>query len=505
MPHVDSEQLQAVVHDLAADHPNVGMAVGIAGPDGLTDFVGYGVEDLRRGTPITADTGVRIASITKTMTAIAVMQLVEQGRIDLDAPAERYLRSYRLVGPRADSATPTVRHLLTHTAGLPELAHVSGLLRPDFGESIPLGRPRPPLAQFYGGRIRLRAEPGSRFVYGNHSPATLGQIVEDVTARPLGTYLSEHVFAPLGMTATTTDLTAAAPALATGYEIRNRRVEPIALREMITVGVAGVCSTPRDLGRYLAALLGGGSLDGARILAPESLATMIAPHVQPDPRIPGVGLVFFRTSLGGGVVAAGHQGTVPGFHSQILFLPDVGVAVMVVTTGSREADFWVPGAAARVLRLAAGLPEPKVVAGPHHPQVWNDICGWYRLEVGPTDVRLRGLLGAGAEIFLRDGRPALRFLTPIPQLARGFDLEPADENDPYVFLVRLGGPEPIRIVIGCDRGRATRLHLEVMPLTLTGQPEATNPRRWAAAALGGGLAVALGTAAGRRVMSAGPG
>lgn len=498
MPHVDSEELKSVVRGLVADHPNVGMGVGIAGPDGLTDFVGYGVADLRRGTPFTADAGIRIASISKTMTAIAVMQLVEQGRIDLDAPAERYLRSYRLVAPRSDSPRPTVRHLLTHTAGLPELAHTSGMLRADFGESIPLGRPRPPLAQFYGGEIRLRAEPGSRFVYGNHSPATLGQIVEDVTSSPLGTYLREHVFRPLGMTATTTDLAAAAPTLATGYEIRNRRVEPIALREMITVGAAGVCSTPRDMGRYLAALLRGGSLDDASILAPETLATMIAPHVQPDPRIPGVGLIFFRTALGRGVVAAGHQGTLPGFHSQILFLPDAGVAAMVVTTGSREADFWVPGATARVLRLAAGLPESGTVAGPHHPQVWDNICGWYRLEAGLTDVRLRGLLGAGAEIFLRDGLPALRFLTPIPQLARGFALEPADGDDPYVFQVRLGGPDSIRIVIGCDGGRATRLHLEVMPLTLTKRPEATNPRRWAAAALGGGLAAALGTAIGRR-------
>ncbi len=341
--------------------------------------------------------------------------------------------------------------------------------------------------------------PGSRFVYGNHSPAALGQIVEDVTSVPLGRYLEEHVFTPLGMTETTTDLAAAAPTLATGYEIRRSRVEPIALREMITVGAAGVCSTSRDMGRYLAALLCGGSLDGARILAPETLATMIAPQFRPDPRIPGVGLIFFRTALGGGVVAAGHQGTLPGFHSQVLFLPEAGVAAMVVTTGSCEADFWVPAAAARVLRLAAGLPEPEALAGPHRPQVWEDICGWYALDAGPIDVRLRGFLGAGAEVFLRDGRLAIRFLTPIPQLARGFDLEPADGEDPYAFLVRLGGPEAIAVVIGREEGRSARLYLEVMPITLTKQPAVTNPRRWAVGSVGAILAAAVGAAARRRV------
>ncbi len=139
MPLVDSAEFRSLVRDVTVRHPNVGLAVGIVGPDGLTDFVGYGVADLTRGTPITPDTGVRIASISKTFTAVAVMQLVEQGRVDLDAPVGEYLRSYRLAGPRPDSVAPTVRQLLTHTAGLPELAHVSGLVRPDFGESVPFG------------------------------------------------------------------------------------------------------------------------------------------------------------------------------------------------------------------------------------------------------------------------------------------------------------------------------------------------------------------------------
>lgn len=72
------------------------------------------------------------------------------------------------------------------------------MFRRDFGESVPAGQPVPALAEFYRGRVRLAAEPGTRFRYGNHSPALLGQLVEDVSREPLGRYLREQVFRPLG-------------------------------------------------------------------------------------------------------------------------------------------------------------------------------------------------------------------------------------------------------------------------------------------------------------------
>lgn len=102
----------------------------------------------------------RIASITKTFTAIAVMQLWEKGLVELDAPANDYLRSFKLI-PRDPAWRPaTVRHLLTHSAGLPEVAHLRGLLSPEFGEGVEAGQPVQSLAEFYrGGVVRLHAEP----------------------------------------------------------------------------------------------------------------------------------------------------------------------------------------------------------------------------------------------------------------------------------------------------------------------------------------------------------
>lgn len=481
--------------------PAVGLAVGVVGPGGLELFHAHGVADIASQAPVRQDTVFRVASITKTFTAIAVMQLWEQGLVDLDAPANDYLRAVSLEPAQRSDRPATVRHLLTHTAGLPEVLHPLGALRPDFGESVPVGQQLPSLAEFYGGRVRVRAEPGTRFVYTNHGPAILGQLVEDVTATPLDRYIDDHVFGPLGMTGST--LVRSGPVrkrLATGYEIGSRGVTAVSERDMVTVGAAAAYSPPTDMARYLAALLGGGRNHQAAVLAPGTIATMFAPQYQPDPRIPGMGLGFFRTDLGGHV-AVGHQGTHPGFHSQILAAPGAGVGVMAFTNGANQADLWLPSVCAGLLRRLLGIADATVRSDvPLRPDLWSDLCGWYRLSARLSDVRVRGMMGAGLEVFVRGGRLMLRFLTPIPALARGFALHPDDVADPRVFRIDLAdaGLDPVRVVFGQDgAGRVARVHLDLMPLTLDKQTAATNPRRWVAATLGA-VGAASGAAAVRR-------
>ncbi len=482
LPEIDGRAIGATVDEMLNRHPVVGLAVGVVRDGRLKFFDGRGVADIASQLPITEDTVFRIASITKTFTAIAVMQLWEQGLVDLEAPVGNYLRSYELIPAEVGHRPATSCHLLTHTAGLGELAHPWGAFLPDFGESVKVGEPVPTLADFYRGALRLHAEPGNRFVYNNHGPSTLGQLVEDVSGMPLDRYFRERIFEPLGMT--DSDLLrseAVAQRLATGYEIRSGGVAEVEDREMVTAGAASIYSTPRDMARYLVALTRGGSNEHGSILSAETLAMMFEPQYRPDPRIPGMGLGFFRIDIGDRIVV-GHQGTHPGFHSQILLSPDDGVAVIVVTNGAGKADFWLPAETSRLLRHLIGAPDRVVPTDiPHRPELWDDICGWYRLSARVTDVRLRGMMGAGAEVFVRGGRLMLRFLTPIPALARGFPLHPADRDDPWVFLIDLSesGFDPMRVVFGQDRaGTTKRLCLDVMPLVLDKQPAVTNPRRW---------------------------
>ena len=242
-PLLEGEDFDAVVRGILNRHPAVGLAVGFVRDGGLAAFSGHGFADIESHTPITEDTVFRIASITKTFTAIAVMQLWERGLVDLDAPANDYLRAYALVPARAGFGPATVRHLLTHTAGIREVLHVSGLLRMrDLGETVERGRAVPTLAEYYRGRLRIDVEPGTRFMYTDHGFATLGQIVEDVTGTSLAAYVHENIFEPLGMTRTDLVRTEEIAArLATGYKLRSEGAEPIPDYELMT----GRCSRPR--------------------------------------------------------------------------------------------------------------------------------------------------------------------------------------------------------------------------------------------------------------------
>ena len=150
---------RARINGILNRHPAVGLAVGVVRNGRLEFFSGHGLADIASNTPVTQDTVFRIGSITKTFTAIAVLQLSEQGLVDLDAPANDYLRAYRLIPAKAGLRPATVRQLLTHTAGIPQLVH------PCARQAV-LGRPcrwpaLPTLAEFYRGGLRLDAEPAA--------------------------------------------------------------------------------------------------------------------------------------------------------------------------------------------------------------------------------------------------------------------------------------------------------------------------------------------------------
>jgi hypothetical protein len=250
------------------------------------------------------------------------------------------------------------------------------------------------------------------------------------------------------------------------------------------------------MARYLAALLGGGTNASGTVLRPATLAEMFGAQYSPDPRIPGMGLAFWRRSLDGHRVVE-HQGVTPGFDSQIFAAPDDGVGVMAFTNGTHQGGFWLPTETERLLtRLIGAAPATARTDVPQHPEIWGDLCGWYHLPGPLTDVRLRAAFGAGFEVFVRGGRLQVRCLTPVPSLYAGLPMHPDDPDDPYVFRIDFLGPGdfPVRLVFSRRPGvGTTAVHLDFMPLTADRSPAATNPRRWATAALAAGAtAVTLG-------------
>ena len=476
--------------------PTAGLAVGVVRDGSLAWFHGHGVADIASGTTVDPDTVFRIASISKTLTAIAVMQLSEQGLVDLDAPANDYLRGYSLVPAEAGFRPATLRHLLTHTAGVRAVRSPPDLLRPALGWGARVGRPAPSLAEYYRGGLRVDVEPGTKWAYCNHGFATLGQIVEDVSGLPLERYLRERVFAPLGMESS--DLVRSErvrPRLATGYELRSGGLTAVADREMAIAGAGSVYSTTRDMARYVSALLGGGANEHGSVVRPETLARMFEPHYQPDPRIPGMGLGFFRDESGGHQTV-GHDGIWNGFRSDMVVAPDAGIGVLAfANTGwfdPRGAPVPVADALLRhLLDLPDDTPDPDV---PGHPEIWSDLCGWYSFGPGVlTDPQPR-MLGAGVEVVVRREQLTIRGQTPIPAVRRGLRLHP-DRDDPYAFRIDLSGfgSGTSRVVFSHKPdGEVTALHLGVMPMSLQKRPDIRNPRPWAKGALiVGATAIAL--------------
>jgi CubicO group peptidase (beta-lactamase class C family) len=497
----DAEGPSAIVAGIGHRHPSVGLAVCVVRSGEPAVIATHGLADIEAGAPVAADTVFRIASVTKPFTATAVMQLVEAGAFDLDTPATDVLRAYRLVSRPPGMPPPTVRQLLTHTSGIPEVIHVTDLFHPSWGSfgarpaarSVPVGAAIPSLATAYGGQLPYLVPPGTAFAYANHGYATLGQIVEDVSGMPLDRYLRQRVFAPLGMDDTELERS---PRLdgrrAAGYEIGARGPARVVDREWVTRGGGSIASTASDMGRFAAALLAGGAGDRGTILQPATLETMFAAHWQPDSRLAGVGLGFFRGEVAGHRFVQ-HDGRLPGFTAQVLVAPDDGIGIFAVTNGSASAAFWLPTELEALLRRLLGVPPAAVRTDvPHRPDVWDAIVGRYVLPPRISDLRGRLMLGGGLEVLIRGGRPIARLRVPVPGLLRGVPLHPDDPDDPFVFRVDLGG-----VGLGTPRIAFTTdaAHTDVGCLTLARRSR--SPRRLLGAAVLGGVAAATAVVARR--------
>jgi len=269
-----------------------GVVAMAATADGIAYSGAFGTRELAKAAPMTLDTVFRIASMTKAVTSVAAMQLVEAGKIALDDPVPdidpalshpQVLAGFDTGGApvlRPAGRPIALRHLLTHTAGFSydmwdantlRYMQVSGLPSPMTGRVAALRQP-------------LAFDPGDRWEYGINID-WVGRIVEAVSGQPLDEYFRKHIFAPLGMTDSGFMPTAEQHARrATLHQrVGDGRLEPQPL-EMPPVpefwaGGGGLFSTAPDYLTFLRMLLAGGSLAGARILKPETVALMGENHI----------------------------------------------------------------------------------------------------------------------------------------------------------------------------------------------------------------------------------
>jgi CubicO group peptidase (beta-lactamase class C family) len=360
---------------------------------------GYGYGDVEARRRLDAETSIfRTASVSKLFTATAVMQLVEQGRIDLDADVNSYL-DFRV--PDTYQEPITMRHLLTHTAGFDErlLGSSASRSRPDDLLTLRQYLTAPDAAP----RVR---PPGQVISYSNHGMALAGYIVERLSGKPFEEYVDEHIHAPLAMSHSS--FFDPLPArLEDGrvraYHYSKGRHEVLPIR-FESAGPAGShFSTGADIARFMLANLSGGELDGARILGSDVLRQLHAQAFTHHPALPGWTLGFTEYRLHGRRMI-GHGGDLPGYHNQLTLVPEEGLGVFIHFNGmwpitldddprSRVVETIVaafgPGRGAGETRTAttpASSAEPTAPAAafaPERPAAGAMVAGNYRYSRHP--------------------------------------------------------------------------------------------------------------------------
>lgn len=294
-----------------------GLAVAITYGEQIIFLEGFG--NSRRGEPITPQTPFFIGSLTKSFTALAIMQLVETGLVDLDAPVQQYLPWFR-VADEAASSQITVRHLLNQTSGMSYRGYRSTEMSVD-ASMEENGRG---LAN-----ARLTASPGTIFQYFNANYVLLGLVIEAVSGQPYEDYLDEHIIKPLGMEGTYTDpQRALAAGLAQGH---NPFLGIPLARQQRFLGYdlpAGfILSNAADLARYLIAQLNDGQFENTQILSTTGIAVL---H-QPVTAIDSPYAMGWQVDDRNGVHIIGHDGAMDSFSALMRLLPDMGYGIILLS------------------------------------------------------------------------------------------------------------------------------------------------------------------------------
>ena len=297
--------------------------------------------------PVVADTTLfRPGSISKVFTAIAVMQLVEQGKLDLDRDVNEYLD---FAIPKTYAEPVTLRRLLTHTAGFEET------LKNLF---VPSAREMRPLRDYLVAAMPARIfPPGKVPSYSNYGLTLAGYIVERVSGEPFEKYIAAHILDPLRMEHSSFAQPlpeALAPNMSRGYLAAAQGARDF---EFVTASPAGALSaTATDMSRLMLALLGEGTLEGATILKPESVRAMEVRQFELHPDLHAMGFILMDYSMNGQRIV-GHGGDTIYFHSDMMLMPDAhaGLFISYNSAGSRQG-----GGRTEVIRafLNRYFPEP---------------------------------------------------------------------------------------------------------------------------------------------------
>jgi CubicO group peptidase (beta-lactamase class C family) len=348
---LDEQEVDTFITNLMALYDIPGAGVAIVQNGSVLYTHGYGTRNTDTGEPVTPDTQFAIGSVTKSFTALGISQLVDEGRVNLDAPVVTYLPDFKLSDPGATQRV-TVRDLLAQTTGLPgtnDFAWYSGQIT-SLKQAVD-----------YVAHVSLAAQPGRVHIYDNFNYAIAGYLIEQVTGQSWEDYTREHILQPLGMTQADFDIETMQqrPDYASPHELdilKGMLPRPfVSLQGIASAGA--INASAREMANYLLFQLGDGTFNGTRLVSSALLNEMHTQQIAYPP-MPPIGPTGFQSQgYAMGWVTAGfhgypvlwHNGSIDGFYTMVMFMPSENVGVAVLSnaglgTGSLitlAASLWV--------------------------------------------------------------------------------------------------------------------------------------------------------------------
>jgi CubicO group peptidase (beta-lactamase class C family) len=352
--HADSSELEKAAEQLLAAGA-AGFAMATIDKNGVLWSSSRGYADLASQKPMTADTVLNVASISKTVTGTSLMMLVEQGKLDLDRDVNDYL-PFTVRHPAHPDIPITTRQLLTHSSAISDreaIYYSETVYFPGADNPISLGEFVQAYlsvdGRYYAPENFAGYPPGVQSQYSNVAYGLAGYLVEVISGKPLNQFSAERIFKPLGMKSTGWMLSEIDPDQhARLYEWKSEESVPVEWYGLATWPDGGMRTSVADLSRFFAAMIGGGEFQGTRIMQEATVETMFQPQflagqvleVVEDGENHQQAITWAYRTGQSGDTAVGHSGGDPGVTTHAYFFPDTGVgAILLVNTSSESEDF----------------------------------------------------------------------------------------------------------------------------------------------------------------------
>lgn len=404
------EQLESYIAETMRQNHLYGLSISLVADGKVVFSKGFGSRSVDPPFPATQDTLYGIGSSTKFFTAVAILKLVESGKLSLNDPVEKFIKDFKY---DSKGHPVTIHQLLSHTSGYPDLGMANSVIGHMLGQQsnwTPFGKVEDLIAHINGAHSERVTTDGDVFMYWNEGYILLGKIIEETSGMKYTEFVEKNILLPLGMKRTTFErskLESDGDGM-TGYYMEkdgSRGPRKFPSHPLID-SAGGLLSSSLEMSRFVSMLINGGSLDGVRILKKETLEKAYVPYVKSTfpPSLGegehyGYGITVDKNFLGH--IKLGHGGNVAVASAYFGFVPDLKIGVALAS----NSDFLTSPIGDYALALMMGKDPNKVLPWVIFQKKVEAISGKYETYKGGTrmTVALKGFtltadIGEGVEV-----------------------------------------------------------------------------------------------------------